>query len=216
VVSSAGATVDERAAYYDEAVDRFVRGWLDHDPRMELALEFAVARLAGCRRVLDVGCGIGWSSAAVAERVGADVVGVDLSPAMVAVARRMFGGARQGGGRCLFATVDFAREGRFMRAHYDGGMLLDVYEHFALYERPSVHWQIGRLIEGPLVVTVPTPAALEELRRRGVPLQPIDEDVEVVDLERLAREAGGRLVEVREVEADRLGYRQALIEVGCR
>lgn len=45
------------------------------------------ARIAGGQRVLDVACGPGYVAAAAAGR-GADVVAVDLSPGMVAEARR--------------------------------------------------------------------------------------------------------------------------------
>jgi ubiquinone/menaquinone biosynthesis C-methylase UbiE len=48
--------------------------------------------LRGGEAVLDVGCGTGELLAAIAERVpGARLVGVDLSPAMLAVARRKLG-----------------------------------------------------------------------------------------------------------------------------
>ncbi|GAB3142149.1 GrpB family protein [Amycolatopsis stemonae] len=53
----------------------------------------AILELAGDvsgRRVLDVGCAAGHLSALLAER-GADVLGVDASAGMVAVARRKFG-----------------------------------------------------------------------------------------------------------------------------
>ena len=42
---------------------------------------------ASPRRVLEVGCGTGWFSAAVQEELGADVVAVDQSERMVEVAR---------------------------------------------------------------------------------------------------------------------------------
>jgi len=55
------------------------------------ALELALAELATPpRRVLDLGTGTGVAAQAVAQRFrAAEVVGVDLAPAMVAEARRM-------------------------------------------------------------------------------------------------------------------------------
>jgi SAM-dependent methyltransferase len=54
------------------------------------ALELALAGLAAPLRVLDLGSGTGVAAQAVAQRFpGAEVVGVDLAPAMVAEAERM-------------------------------------------------------------------------------------------------------------------------------
>src|ERR1700680_267128 len=59
-----------------------------------LALEPCL-RVGAGTRVLDVGCGVGRWSRLLAAR-GADVLGVDLSPTMIAQARQRGGGG--GGG----------------------------------------------------------------------------------------------------------------------
>ena len=48
-------------------------------------------------RVLDFGCGTGWSSEMLA-RMGMDVVGMDISPAALEMARATGGRARRGDG----------------------------------------------------------------------------------------------------------------------
>ncbi len=73
------------------------RGWVDHqavldrmiEPFGNAALQRAAARPG--ERVLDVGCGCGSTSLALAEAVGAHgrVLGVDISRPMLAVARRL-------------------------------------------------------------------------------------------------------------------------------
>jgi SAM-dependent methyltransferase len=62
--------------------------------------------LAG-QNVLDFGCGIGRAARAMAAR-GADVIGLDVSPAMIAEARRRGSGARYvvGNGRGLNRIAD--------------------------------------------------------------------------------------------------------------
>ena len=74
-------TYDTVARAYDEAV----RDELAHKP-LDRALLAAVLELAGEGTVADVGCGPGHVTRFLAARHPA-VVGVDLSPAMVAVAR---------------------------------------------------------------------------------------------------------------------------------
>lgn len=56
------------------------------DRMRDLLLAQLPADLTGCR-VLDAGCGTGAASVAMAER-GAEVVGVDISPALIDIARR--------------------------------------------------------------------------------------------------------------------------------
>jgi SAM-dependent methyltransferase len=52
--------------------------------------DFFVERIAPEERVLDVGCGIGSVARDIAERSGAEVVGIDTSPWSLAVARERF------------------------------------------------------------------------------------------------------------------------------
>lgn len=75
------------AAYADQLVDE-----LERLPFETWLLDRVVAHAAG-RPVVDAGSGPGHVTAHLAEK-GADVTGVDLSPAMVAEARRRFPGPR--------------------------------------------------------------------------------------------------------------------------
>ena len=69
-------------------------------------------------RILDVGCGAGWSSIALAEAYpSADVVGVDIDAPSVEMARRNAAAHRDVAGRLSFRTADAgtlaAEEGSF-------------------------------------------------------------------------------------------------------
>jgi SAM-dependent methyltransferase len=84
-------TLDAKAftAFEQAAHDRIARPYAKHfAPLTTLALEplLDAARIAAGQRVLDVATGPG-VAAAVAHCRGADVVGVDVSPGMVALAR---------------------------------------------------------------------------------------------------------------------------------
>lgn len=183
-MSNALADRKEVAAFYDGFRDRLISDYYDGSPRVDAALEFAKAALAGVQDVLDVGCGIGWTSAEMAAS-GARVVGIDISPELIITARHMFGE------RCEFIEGDFleaAIEGRF-----DGILMVDVYEHFPRESRPLLHEQIDKALGERLVLTVPTPEALDYARDNDIPLQIIDEDVTEADIEQLARYLGATI-----------------------
>lgn len=59
----------------------------------DTAFYLDLAQSSGADRVLDIGCGTGLLSCALADR-GHDVTGIDPSPAMLAVARSRAGGER--------------------------------------------------------------------------------------------------------------------------
>jgi SAM-dependent methyltransferase len=69
--------------------------WVKHQETLDRALEpfgravVDAARLESGERVVDVGCGCGWTALAVAQEVGAEggVLGVDVSAPMLALAR---------------------------------------------------------------------------------------------------------------------------------
>jgi cyclopropane fatty-acyl-phospholipid synthase-like methyltransferase len=74
--------IDEAAVAYD--------GGLHAKHRLIRYPEFFAARVRPGERVLDIGCGSGSVSYAMAAGSGATVVGIDLSPENVAFARRRF------------------------------------------------------------------------------------------------------------------------------
>jgi len=87
------------------------KGWLNRWLRKDMFVRFELT-FAHCsplegRRVLDVGCGAGRYALEFAARGAAQVVGVDVAPAMVELARKR---ARAAGldGRCRFllGTID--------------------------------------------------------------------------------------------------------------
>lgn len=76
---------------YDRVAGEYARriaGELAHKPMDRAWLERFAARMAGAGLVADLGCGPGHVAAFLAAR-GVDVVGIDLSPAMVEEARAL-------------------------------------------------------------------------------------------------------------------------------
>ncbi|MFI9847844.1 class I SAM-dependent DNA methyltransferase [Nonomuraea sp. NPDC051941] len=81
--------VDETLAAYESIAARYdeLNAQLDTSSLVARFVEAADRYGSGGRRLLDAGCGTGRSSVAFHER-GFEVTGYDLSPAMVATARR--------------------------------------------------------------------------------------------------------------------------------
>lgn len=177
------------------------------DPRLRSAAAFACRNVPRGARVLDVGCGVGFVSAMVANVRAADVVGVDSSSVAVAYAERRPAPHR---GSVGFVCSDFLELGAPAIA-FDVVLLVDAYEHFPVKTRRRLHEQIGRVlvVGGRVVVTAPTPWSSQRVRDMGVE-QPFDEDVSGRDLEALAADLGGRLV-AREVHVDGFAYWHAVV-----
>lgn len=191
--------------YYDGFRERLVEDHEIQNPRVVSALEFARYAFQDVTIVLDVGCGIGWSSRFLADQ-GMLVHGVDISPVLVETAREMFGGAS-----CSFSVADFAD---YEPARYGGVLMIDVYEHFAPEQRAGVHAAIRKTEARRIVLALPTPKTQQYARDNGIPLQPIDEDVTDADLEALAEAIGGSVTVNRPVSIWRTAdYRHVLIEV---
>jgi SAM-dependent methyltransferase len=85
---------DDLLASYDRVADEYVAriaGELEHKPLDRAILDRFADRVRGAGRVYDLGCGPGHVAAYLRER-GADVTGIDLSPAMIDRARRRYPG----------------------------------------------------------------------------------------------------------------------------
>jgi ubiquinone/menaquinone biosynthesis C-methylase UbiE len=77
------------AGYIDQEAIRYDRG-LHVKHRLTRYHDFFVHRIHPGERVLDVGCGIGAVAYDVADKAGAWVVGIDLDPVNIALARERF------------------------------------------------------------------------------------------------------------------------------
>jgi SAM-dependent methyltransferase len=103
---------DGRDDLWEAHADWWIDGFTDGaDPEYEeQILPLAAAELAGCRRVLDVGCGDGQVSRLVAGNGAALVVGVDPTWNQISVAHERGGGpvyARSGAAELPFADGTF-------------------------------------------------------------------------------------------------------------
>lgn len=99
-MSTANENHEAQRVYWDGAGgDKWIRRSAEIDMNVAPAQAAAIdaAGIAAGMRVLDIGCGCGGSSLAIAARVGASghVLGIDISHAMIAEAQRVSGDIAQ-------------------------------------------------------------------------------------------------------------------------
>ncbi|MGC2099834.1 MAG: class I SAM-dependent methyltransferase [Candidatus Sulfotelmatobacter sp.] len=215
-------TLEFVQAYYDERVEGKIRDFAQANPRIEAAIQL-IADWAppNPRKILEIGCGIGATSWRMARAWSqAEVIGADVSSTSIEVARKCFQLPN------LSYRHGLIKEGVLVGT-FDLVLLMDTYEHIPLEDRTSIHAAIRSLLseEARLVLTFPTPTLQNYIRdRTPSDLQPIDEDVAIQDIVRLAEETGTRLLFYREVGIWHygdyahvvLGRSQSMAEVALR
>lgn len=118
--------MDETVETYEAVAERYRERHGDRGPIADLVARFDAALDGG--RVLDVGCGPGWETATLAD-LGYEVVGVDLTPAFLEIAREEAPGTD-------LARMDMRRLG--LRADaFDGVWSLASFLHVPRADAPA-------------------------------------------------------------------------------
>jgi ubiquinone/menaquinone biosynthesis C-methylase UbiE len=115
----------KQAAAYDKMAARYVEQKFAHNHAVP-DLKIFRAYLGQRPRVLDLGCG-GGNDAKFLVSEGCDVLGVDLSEAMIAEAKRRVGGA-------AFEVADF-RSHEFPPESFDGVWCSTVFHHIPMADQ---------------------------------------------------------------------------------
>jgi SAM-dependent methyltransferase len=160
------AYFDARAPLLDRLYDptpgargRF-ESWVYAPLRRRLALTLEeLGDLTG-KHVLDVGCGPGRYAVSAAER-GANVVGIDISPAMLDLAARL-ARARAVSERCRFVQVDF--DAYEPDARFDVVLMLGFVEYRADPRRQLA--RLHYLTREKAILSVPLPLRWQTIARR--------------------------------------------------
>lgn len=212
---NSAATPPQIRGYYDADAARSVGDYAFGNARVEAALRHVADWLPGAApRVLDIGCGAGWSAWQIKQmRPEAAVRGVDLSPRRIELARMLFSAP----------GLEFAA-GNILEMDTGGGfdaiVMIDVYEHIQRGERAAFHRILKEALRADSAVILTCPSvSYQGFLRQHQPqgLQPVDEDVSADDLAVLARDLGGRVAFHRHKSIWRKDdYFHAVIERGAR
>lgn len=102
------------------------------------------------RRILDVGCGSGQYAVSLASSGAREVVGVDISPAMLHMARNL---SQEKGvsERCRFLQGEFMRTS--LQGPFDHSIAIGFFDYNP--EVTSVLYKMAQITEGTIVATFP-------------------------------------------------------------
>lgn len=204
---------DSIAAFYDAFTPRLLANFVNGNTRIERAVAFAVERIPPeARRILDLGCGIGYTSARLKKaRPELDVHGVDLSEVNIAAARKLF---EETG--VQYYRADVAALGA--TEAYDAIVMIDVFEHIPREGRVRAATEMSRSMSerSSLILTFPSVPFQEYLRHhKPQEIQVVDEDVTADDLCALARALNARVAHYSHVSIwGRNDYCHAVITRG--
>jgi SAM-dependent methyltransferase len=194
--TTSGATArpdaDAIRTFYDGFTRKLIADYVQGNIRQFRAFELVRSAIGpGTRTILDVGCGIGASSASYIEgRPDVTVHGVDISPNNVEVATRLFPSRR-----LHFSVSDMQAPPSDRR--YDLIALVDMHEHIPREHWPGFHRVLAESLSenGTIVMTTPSPLHQDHLTtRKPEGLQVVDETLELSDVTALADRVGGTVI----------------------
>jgi len=192
------AALDETArTFYDANVSGKLEGFVEGNLRVECAWK-TIDKWAPTNpaRILEIGCGIGDISWRMARKwTGSRVIGLDISPKSVEMARKLFGSSR-------LSFVEGHLGAETFTDKFDLIVLMDVYEHIAVVDRPGLHQVLKDLSsdEGRIVLSFPTPGHLAWLRQHHPDqIQPVDENISIETIAALANDTNTEVLLYQEV-----------------
>jgi SAM-dependent methyltransferase len=179
--------------FYNEFDERLLKDYLVGNKRVINAITNLSRFIPkNSKQILDIGCGLGWSSFEFARTFeNAKVHGIDLSPVLIDIAIKLFGDKEN----LNFKTTDITKE--LPKLKFDAIVLIDVYEHISIKKRTEFNKSVKKILkeQGRIILACPTKYHQNFLRNnKPEGLQPIDEDIDFNVISSLADDLSGEVI----------------------
>lgn len=181
--------------FYDNFTKKLLTDYMTNNHRMASAITMVLNNISpDSKKILDLGCGIGWSTHEIARFFPqSQVEGVDLSTNSIKVADTLFKLNNNG-----FSKSDVTKESFGNNNIYDAIVMIDVLEHIPLDERKQFIESINNILSdnnGRFIVSCPTIYHQNYLRNENPGgLQPVDEDITISVLNEIAKQLNGDVI----------------------
>lgn len=199
--------------YYNNFNSRLIKDYINDNLRVKNAIISLTKYIPkSTESILDIGCGIGWSSHEFANNFeNANVDGIDLSPKLIQTAKKIF--QRN---NLTFSVRDLTK--KLPSKTYKVVALLDVYEHIPISNRCEFHKMLKNILmdEARILISCPSIYHQNWLRQNNPNnLQPVDEDIDLTSILRIAEDLGGEVIyfEYQKIW-QAFDYLHAVIQIG--
>jgi trans-aconitate methyltransferase len=199
--------IQEIKRFYDEQTTRKINDFIKGNPRIDCAWQSLLSLLKNYSpvNIFEIGCGIGSISWSLAKQFPhSSVTGFDISEKSIALSKKIF---KLPNLKFVLAD-DIALLPVDITDSYDLIVMMDVYEHIPPHQRLAIINFIQQTIavNGTLFISCPTPRHLNYLKQhQPSEIQPVDEDITMIELMQLATSIGIPLVYYKEIGVWRRG-----------
>ncbi|MCG8326102.1 MAG: methyltransferase domain-containing protein [Chitinophagales bacterium] len=184
-------------SFYDGFSDRLLKDFLRANKRVVSALTCILENIPlSTSRILDIGCGIGWSSYELARHFpDAEVIGIDLSPQLIGQASKLFNLPNLE--YHTFDIISSSFDAESFTGVFDVIAMIDVFEHVQLDARQTFYAKTAKLLKNGSLIYLAFPSK-EHLgwcmMKAPEKLQPVDNIVLLEDLQEWAKYIEGDIL----------------------
>lgn len=165
--------------YYDHFDARLINDYIKDNNRVKIALKriFKLFEISHPKKVLDLGCGIGWSSFEIVRNFPEiKILGLDLSTNLVKIGNGLFKHPN-----LVLDNKDLTDKSIIQDTGFDTIIMIDVFEHIPKNSYQVFANTLKQVLDKEFCIffSCPTILTQDNLRENNPDcLQPVDEDID--------------------------------------